>query len=49
MAVLTARGISLCYELPGNPVNTPVLLISGLAGLGLAGDRGSAGSPSGTM
>ena len=34
MATLSTQGISLYYELLGNPASSPVLLISGLAGLG---------------
>lgn len=34
MATLNAQGISLYYEEHGNPANPPVLLISGLGGVG---------------
>jgi aminoacrylate hydrolase len=34
MATLTTQGISLYYELLGNPANPPVLLIAGLGGVG---------------
>lgn len=34
MTLLTTQGISLYYELHGNPENPPVLLLSGLAGVG---------------
>ena len=34
MAILKTHSISLYYELSGNPANPPVLLISGLGGVG---------------